>query len=148
MTAMKGRSGNPRGQPPGIRKARASTTKSAKKAPQKASKLNECADVLEFLADVYQDRLKGHPHIDLETRIKAAVAFANYRYPKLQATHTTTGTPGQSHADWVKGITQAIRESNEPELKLINGEAVAMTEERLEEQRATDTPSGDHDDNA
>jgi hypothetical protein len=86
--------------------------------------------VLEFLADVYQDRLKGHPNIDLETRIKAAVAFANYRYPKLQATHTTTGTPGQSHADWVKGMTKAIRESSEPELRLINGEAVEMIEPR------------------
>jgi len=100
--------------------------------------------VLEFLASVYQD-----PNQDIEIRIKAAVAFANYRYPKLQATHVTTGTPGQSHADWVKGMTKAIRESDEPELKLINGEAVEMIEVKpREEQRIPDLSSDDHDDNA
>jgi len=93
--------------------------------------VNERGDVLQFLADVYQDRLKGHPNIDLETRIKAAAVFVNYRYPKLQATHTTTGTPGQSHADWVKGMTKAIRESDEPELKLIEGQAVELVEAKL-----------------
>jgi hypothetical protein len=45
-------------------------------------------------------------------------------------------------------MTKAIRESAEPDLKLINGEAVEMIEERLEKQRATDTSSGDRDDNA
>jgi hypothetical protein len=148
MAGVKGVSGNPKGRPPGITSKRASTTKNTKKCPQKASNLNERSDVLEFLADVYQDRFKGHPNIDLETCIKAAVAFANYRYPKLQVTHTTTGTPGQSHADWVKDMTKAIRESDEPKLKRINGEAVEMIEERLEEQRTTDTTSDDQDDNA
>lgn len=103
--------------------------------------------MLEFLADVYQDRLKGHPNIDLETRIKAAVAFANYRYPKLQATHTTTGTPGQSHADWVKGMTKAIRESSEPELRLINGEAMEMIEPRPRDRTTSpDVQSDDESD--
>jgi hypothetical protein len=94
-----------------------------RKAPQIASRLNEKADVLEFLASVYQNE-----EIDLELRIRAAVAFAPYRYPKLQATHVTHGSAGQSHAEWVKSITKAIRESDEPELKLIEGEAVEMIE--------------------
>jgi hypothetical protein len=51
--------------------------------------------VLQFLADVFQDRLKGQPNIDLETRIRAAVAVAPDRYPNLQATHGTTGGAGR-----------------------------------------------------
>jgi len=141
---MPRRSNNPNGRPPGIKSARGSGTRTARKAPRAASRLNEKLDVLEFLASVYQD-----PNQDIEIRIKAAVAFANYRYPKLQATHVTTGTPGQSHADWVKGMTKAIRESDEPELKLINGEAVEMIEVKpREEQRIPDLSSDDHDDNA
>jgi len=102
----------------------------AKKAPQKVSKLNSRMDVLQFLADVFQDRLKGHsPGIDLDTRIKAAAYFANYKYPKLQAQHVTHGTAGQGHADWVKGMTKAIKESDEPELKLINGDATELLED-------------------
>lgn len=91
------------------------------KAPQKVSKLNAKLDVLEFFAGIYQNK-----KYDIDTRIKAAQAFAPYRYPRLQATHTTTGTPGASHADWVKGITKAIRDSDEPELKLIEGEATTL----------------------
>jgi hypothetical protein len=138
MTAMKGRSGNPRGQPPGISKARASTTKCAKKAPQKASKLNERGDVLEFLADVFQDRLKGHsPGIPLETRIRAALAFAPYRFPKLQAVHVTKDDAGgQTHEEWVKLMHRALTSSTEPELKLIEGEAVELG-------GAPDAPSDD-----
>jgi hypothetical protein len=114
-----------------------------KKAPSKVSKLNSKLDVLEYLASVYQDESQ-----DTEIRIKAAALFAPYRYPKLQATHVTHGSAGQSHADWVKGITKEIRESKEPELRLINGEAVEMIEVGpRQEQRATDTSSGDHDDN-
>jgi len=143
MAGIKGVSGNPKGRPPGITSKRASTTKNTKKCPQKASKLNERSDVLEFLADVYQDRLKGHPNIDLETRIRAAAIFAPYRYPRLQAVHTTTATPGESHSDWVKSMTKAIRESDEPELKLINGDATEVIEDRI-----PDALSGDQDDNA
>jgi hypothetical protein len=91
------------------------------KAPAKVSRMNSRLDVLEYLASVYQDVTK-----DDETRIRAAGMFAPYRYPRLQAVHTTTGTGGQNHADWVKGITKAIKESNEPELKLINGEATEV----------------------
>ena len=127
MAGVKGVSGNPKGRPPGITSKRASTTKNTKKCPQKASNLNERSDVLKFLASVCQDET-----IDLEIRIKAAVAFASYRYPKLQATHVTTGSAGQSHADWVKGITRAIRESGEPELKLINGAATEVIEDNTD----------------
>ena len=108
MAAMKGRSGNPKGQPKGIPKRRPSNTRCAKKAPQKASKLNEKADVLEFLASVYQN-----PAMPIDTRIRAAQAFAPYRYPKLAAQHITIGSGGQSHAEWVKGITKAIRDQGE-----------------------------------
>ena len=116
MTAMKGRSGNPRGQPKGIKKRRPSNTRCATKAPQIASRLNEKGDVLEFLASIFQD--ENQP---TEVRIKAAIAFAPYRYPKLQAQHVTRGTAGQSHEDWVKQMAKALKESDEPEVKLING---------------------------
>jgi hypothetical protein len=92
MTAMKSRSGNPRGQPKGIKKRRASNTRRATKAPQIASRLNEKADVLEYLASVYQD--ESQP---TDLRIKAAIAFAPYRYPKLQAAHVTHGSASQTH---------------------------------------------------
>ena len=86
------------------------------KAPAKVSRLNSKLDVLEFLASVYQDE-----SLPTEVCIRAAIAFAPYRYPKLQAQHVTQESAGQSHADWVKQMTKALRESDEPELKLING---------------------------
>jgi len=98
-----------------------------KKAPSKVSRLNAKLDVLEYLASVYQD-----PEQDIELRLKAAALFAPYRYPRLQAIHTTTATPGESHADWVKSMTKAIRESKEPELKLINGDATEVLEDDMD----------------
>jgi len=121
---MPHKSNNPNGRPPGVKSARASGTRTARKAPQIASRLNEKADVLEFLASVYQN-----PAMPIDTRIRAAQAFAPYRYPKLAAQHITIGSGGQSHAEWVKGITKAIRESDEPELKLINGDATEVLED-------------------
>jgi len=116
-SAVNGRLG---GRPVGAKSKRGRP----KKAPSKVSKLNAKLDVLEFLASIYQD-----PNQDTETRLKAAALFAPYKYPKLQAQHVTHGTPGQSHADWVKNMTRAIRESDEPELlKLIEGEAVELVE--------------------
>jgi hypothetical protein len=92
-----------------------------KKAPAKVSRLNSKLDVLEFLASVYQDE-----SLPTEVRIKAAIAFAPYRYPKLQAQHVTQGSAGQSHAEWVKQMAKALRESDEPELKLINASATEV----------------------
>ena len=115
---MKGRSGNPRGQPKGIKKRRPSNTRCATKAPQIASRLNEKGDVLEFLASIFQD--ENQP---TEVRIKAAIAFAPYRYPKLQARHVTHGGGDQTHEQWVKAMHRALTSSTEPELKLIDGTA-------------------------
>jgi hypothetical protein len=90
-----------------------------KKAPAKVSRLNSKLDVLEFLASVYQDE-----SLPTEVRIKAAIAFAPYRYPKLQAQHIVHGSAGQSHEEWVKSMHRALKKSDEPELKLIEGEVV------------------------
>ena len=68
-----------------------------KKAPAKVSRLNSKLDVLEYLASVYQD--ENQP---TEVRIKAAIAFAPYRYPKLQAQHIVHGSAGETHEQWVK----------------------------------------------
>ena len=92
-----------------------------KKAPAKVSRLNSKLDVLEYLASVYQD--ENQP---TEVRIKAAIAFAPYRYPKLQAQHVTQGDAGESHAEWVKSMHRALAESDEPELKLINASATEV----------------------
>ena len=89
-----------------------------KKAPAKVSRLSSKLDVLEFLASVYQDE-----SLPTEVRIKAAIAFAPYRYPKLQAQHIVHGSAGQSHEQWVKSMHRALKESDEPELKLIDGTA-------------------------
>ena len=88
-----------------------------KKAPAKVSRLNEKGDVLEFLASIFQD--ENQP---TELRIKAAIAFAPYRYPKLQAQHIVHGSAGgQTHEQWVKSMHRALTSSTEPELKLIDG---------------------------
>ena len=89
-----------------------------KKAPAKVSRLNSKLDVLEYLASVYQD--ENQP---TELRIKAAIAFAPYRYPKLQAQHVTHGSAGETHEQWVKSMHRALTSSTEPELKVIDASA-------------------------
>jgi hypothetical protein len=92
-----------------------------KKAPAKVSRLNSKLDVLEYLASVYQD--ESQP---TEIRLRAAAMFAPYRYPRLQAQHVTHDNGGQTHEQWVKLMHRALTESDEPELKLIEGEAVEL----------------------
>lgn len=110
------------GRPPGAKDKRPRGKPG--KAPLKVAKLNAKLDVLDFFASIYQDT-----KLDLDVRMRAASYFAPYRYPKLQAQHITVQTAGQSHAQWVKEMAAQIEASDEPELKLINGEATELVED-------------------
>jgi len=76
---------------------------------------------LEYLPSVMRDEREP-----VGVRLDAARAAAPFCHPRLVAQHITHGSAGQSHEEWVKSMHRAIRESDEPELKLINASATEI----------------------